>query len=109
MGVKVLQVAFRADPGPGAGRSISWVAWGAMVLWVSGLLPLMLEELDESHWKVGDATMSLRTIEEQSDGRRGADPDAVVSSRPSGRPAAAGRVRRRLSLHARPSSRHAAR
>ena len=25
-------------------RSISWVAWGAMVLWVSGLLPLMLGE-----------------------------------------------------------------
>ena len=43
-------------------RSISWVAWGAMVLWVSGLLPLVLEELDQIHWKVGGSTMSVRTV-----------------------------------------------
>lgn len=67
MGVKVLQVAFRETPLVRVlERSISWVAWGAMVLWVSGLLPLMLEELDQIHWKVGDATMSLRTLIEGS-------------------------------------------
>ena len=45
MGVKVLQVAFRETPLVRVlERSISWVAWGAMVLWVSGLLPLMRDE-----------------------------------------------------------------
>src|SRR3989344_6063556 len=45
IGVKVLQVAY-----PDAAwvrpieRSISWLAWLGMVLWVTGLLPLVLEE-----------------------------------------------------------------
>ena len=33
-----------------------------MVLWVSGLLPVLLEELDQIHWKIGGATLSLRTV-----------------------------------------------
>jgi len=33
-----------------------------MVLWVTGLLPLVLEELDQIHWKVGGATLSVRTM-----------------------------------------------
>ncbi|MCY7307938.1 MAG: mechanosensitive ion channel [Rhodoferax sp.] len=43
-------------------RSISWIAWGAVVLWVSGLLPLLLDELDQIHWKVGGSSMSVRTL-----------------------------------------------
>ena len=43
-------------------RSISWMAWLGMVLWVTGLLPLVLDELDQIHWKVGGATLSVRTI-----------------------------------------------
>lgn len=63
IGVKVLQVAY-----PDAAwvrpieRSISWMAWLGMVLWVTGLLPLVLDELDQIHWKVGGATLSVRTI-----------------------------------------------
>lgn len=63
IGVKVLDVTF-----PGAAwvrpleRSISWVAWGAMVLWVSGLLPIILAEMDQISWKVGNAQLSLRTL-----------------------------------------------
>lgn len=63
IGVKVLQVAY-----PDAAwvrpieRSISWVAWLGMVLWVTGLLPLVLDELDQIHWKVGGATLSVRTM-----------------------------------------------
>ena len=63
IGVKVLQAAF-----PQAGwvrpieRSISWLAWLAMVLWVTGLLPLVLQELDGIKWKVGSTTLSVRTI-----------------------------------------------
>jgi small-conductance mechanosensitive channel len=67
VGVKVLQVAFRETPAVRVlERSISWIAWIAMVLWVSGLLPLILEELDLIHWKVGGATMSVRTLIEGS-------------------------------------------
>ncbi len=63
VGVKVLQAAFQDAPLVRLmERSISWVAWGAMVLWVSGLLPLVLEELDQIHWKVGGSTMSVRTV-----------------------------------------------
>lgn len=63
IGVKVLQVAY-----PDAAwvrpieRSISWMAWLGMVLWVTGLLPLVLDELDQIHWKVGGATLSVRTL-----------------------------------------------
>ena len=67
VGVKVLQVAFRETPVVRVlERSISWAAWLAMVLWVSGLLPLMLEELDQIHWKVGGTSMSVRTLIEGS-------------------------------------------
>lgn len=63
LGVKVLQVVFVDAPLVRIlERSISWLAWLAMVLWVSGLLPLVLEELDDIRWKVGDATISVRTL-----------------------------------------------
>jgi small-conductance mechanosensitive channel len=63
MGVKVLQVAFKDAPVVRAlERTFSWVAWIAVVLWVSGLLPIILEELDGIKWKVGDSTLSVRTI-----------------------------------------------
>lgn len=63
LGVKILQVVFVDAPLVRMlERSISWVAWVAMVLWVSGLLPLVLEELDDIRWKVGDATLSVRTM-----------------------------------------------
>jgi small-conductance mechanosensitive channel len=34
----------------------------AMVLWVTGLLPLVLQELDEIKWTVGSTTLSVRTL-----------------------------------------------
>jgi small-conductance mechanosensitive channel len=62
-GVKVLQAAFKETPMVRAlERSISWLAWLAMVLWVSGLLPLILEELDQITWKVGGSVLSVRTM-----------------------------------------------
>ncbi len=33
-----------------------------MVLWVTGLLPLVLQELDKISWKVGASTLSVRTM-----------------------------------------------
>lgn len=63
MGVKVLQAAFKDTPAVRLlERSISWVAWAAMVLWVSGLLPLVMEELDQISWKIGSSTLSVRNI-----------------------------------------------
>lgn len=63
LGVKVLQAAFQNAPLVRlAERYFSWLAWAAMVLWVSDLLPLVLEELDQIHWKVGGTTLSIRTM-----------------------------------------------
>jgi small-conductance mechanosensitive channel len=63
MGVKVLQAAFNDTPLIRLlERSISWIAWVAMVLWVSGLLPLVMEELDQISWSVGGASLSVRKI-----------------------------------------------
>jgi small-conductance mechanosensitive channel len=58
-----LQAAFQQTPVVRLlERSISWLAWLAMVLWVSGLLPVVLEELDQISWKVGGSAMSVRTM-----------------------------------------------
>jgi small-conductance mechanosensitive channel len=62
-GVKVLQAAFSSAPWVRVmERTISWLAWGFMVLWVSGLLPIVLEEMEQITWKMGASTVSLRTL-----------------------------------------------
>jgi small-conductance mechanosensitive channel len=63
LGVKVLQLAFASAPWVRVvERSISWLAWIAMVLWVSGLLPVVLAELDQITWNVGGSQLSVRTL-----------------------------------------------
>jgi len=63
VGVKVLQVAFSdARWLRPVERSLSWFAWFVMVLWVSGLLPVVLHELDQISWKVGGSELSVRTL-----------------------------------------------
>lgn len=63
VGVKVLQASFTDAPWvKPLEQTISWVAWLAMVLWVSGLLPVILNELDLITWKVGGTTLSVRTL-----------------------------------------------
>jgi small-conductance mechanosensitive channel len=63
IGVRVLRVAF-----PASGtvrvveRSISWFVWGLLVLWLTGLLPLVMEQLESVHWKVGGVDVSLRSL-----------------------------------------------
>lgn len=60
-GSKVLQVAFSDASWVRAWeQTISWMAWIAMVLWVSGLLPVLLNELDQIGWKVGNSTLTVR-------------------------------------------------
>ena len=63
LGVKVLQATFKqASWVRPVERSLSWMAWGAVVLWLTGLLPLILDELDQIQWKVGTSHLSLRTL-----------------------------------------------
>ena len=63
LGVKVLQVAFGQQTFVRVmERTISWLAWIAVVLWITGVLPLLLEELDRIQWKVGGAPISVRTL-----------------------------------------------
>lgn len=67
LGVKVLQAAFTETPLIRLlERTISWLVWLAMVLWVSGLLPLLMEELDQISWRVGGTQLSVRKIIEGS-------------------------------------------
>lgn len=62
-GVKVLQVAFaQAQWVRALEQTLSWVAWVAMVMWVSGLLPMVLNELDQISWKVGGSQLSVLNI-----------------------------------------------
>ena len=34
-------------------RSVSWIAWLGLVGWVTGLLPVLLDELDQIRWALG--------------------------------------------------------
>ena len=61
--VRVLRVAFPASRAVRVlERTLSWLVWGVLVLWLSGLLPLVLRELDDIHWKVGGVDVSVRSL-----------------------------------------------
>ena len=45
-------------------RSISWLAWLAVVLWVTGVLPSILAAMDQVSWNVGSLHMTLRNVVE---------------------------------------------
>jgi small-conductance mechanosensitive channel len=47
-------------------RSFSWLAWIAVAMWITGLLPLILNELDDIKWKMGTAQVSVRNVIEGS-------------------------------------------
>jgi small-conductance mechanosensitive channel len=47
-------------------RSISWVAWAAVVLWVVGVLPIVLDAMDQVSWKIGSTPLTLRNMVEGS-------------------------------------------
>ena len=67
LSVKVLQATFPSAPMMRVlERSVSWLAWALMVLWVSGLLPVILDELDQIKWKIGGSMLSVRTLLEGS-------------------------------------------
>ncbi len=43
-------------------RSLSWVVWLAVVLWITGVLPVLLQELDQITWKIGSTRISVRNL-----------------------------------------------
>jgi small-conductance mechanosensitive channel len=61
-----VRVLHRAFPASGFMRAVerwvSWVAWLAVALWITGLLPLMLTELDAIQWKIGSTRVSVRNL-----------------------------------------------
>ncbi|MFZ2986527.1 mechanosensitive ion channel family protein [Ideonella sp.] len=63
LSVRVLTAAFPQSPLlRQIERTISWLAWLAMVGWITGVLPQVLEELDQIHWQLGKSTISIRTM-----------------------------------------------
>jgi small-conductance mechanosensitive channel len=63
--VRVMRVAFpKSGLVRAVEKTVSWMAWGGVVLWITGVLPSFIDALDDVHWKMGSGTMSLATIRE---------------------------------------------
>jgi small-conductance mechanosensitive channel len=63
MSVRVLSAAFPASRVVRvAERTISWLAWLTVVAWITGVLPVVLEELDGIQFKLGGAHVSVRNV-----------------------------------------------
>jgi small-conductance mechanosensitive channel len=45
-------------------RTVSWLVWIGLVLWFTGLMSLMLDEMEQIHWRIGGANVSLRSMVE---------------------------------------------
>ncbi|MGP1630064.1 MAG: mechanosensitive ion channel family protein, partial [Giesbergeria sp.] len=43
-------------------RTLSWLAWGATALWVTGVLPRVMDALGRIRWKMGSSVISVRSI-----------------------------------------------
>jgi small-conductance mechanosensitive channel len=65
LSVRVLGATFPNTPWVrSVERSISWLAWIAVILWVTGIFPLMLDAMDDVRWKVGATPITLRNVVE---------------------------------------------
>jgi small-conductance mechanosensitive channel len=63
--VRVLGAAFPASSAIRAiERTVSWLAWIAVVLWITGVLPMVMQELDTVTWTLGTTRISLRNVVE---------------------------------------------
>jgi len=45
-------------------RTVSWLVWVGLVLWFTGLMSLLLDEMEQVHWRIGGANVSLRSMVE---------------------------------------------
>jgi small-conductance mechanosensitive channel len=65
LGVRVLRVAFPASQTVRViERTLSWGVWLWLALWLTGLLPTVLKQLESVHWTVGNSQVSLRSLVE---------------------------------------------
>lgn len=65
--VKVLRVAFpKSQTVRVVERTVSWLAWIVTVLWVTGVMPMVMGELEGITWKIGATQVSLRNLIEGS-------------------------------------------
>lgn len=65
--VRVLQAAFpNSHLMRVVERSFSWGAWVVVVLWITGVMPWLLDEMDAISWKVGATQLTLRNVIEGS-------------------------------------------
>ncbi|MBT9598709.1 MAG: mechanosensitive ion channel [Vitreoscilla sp.] len=63
LSVRVLSAAFPASRVVRvAERTISWLAWLTVVAWITGVLPVLLDELDTIQFKLGGAHVSVRNV-----------------------------------------------
>ncbi len=63
--VRVLHAAYPASALVRAfERTLSWGVWIAAVLWISGLLPLVLAEMEAVSWSIGGSPVTLRSLVE---------------------------------------------
>ena len=63
LGVRVLRVAFpQSRVVRVLERTLSWLVWLWLALWLTGLLPAVLTEMEDVHWKVGGAKVTLRSL-----------------------------------------------
>ncbi len=61
--VRVLRASFPTSPLVRmVERSLSWVVWLGLVLWITGVLPVVLQELDGITWSFGGTRISLRNL-----------------------------------------------
>ena len=40
-------------------RTVSWMVWGGLVLWLTGALPFVMEEMEGVQWRIGGGTVTL--------------------------------------------------
>ena len=63
LSVRVMRVAFpQSNFVRRMERTVSWLVWIGLVLWIIGVLPLLIDELGALHWRVGGVDMSVLTL-----------------------------------------------
>ena len=63
LGVRVLRAAYpEVHAVRVLERTLSWLVWIGAVLWISGLLPVLLEEAEGVSWRVGGTPLTLRAL-----------------------------------------------
>ena len=61
--VRVMRVAFpKSQIVRAVEKTVSWLAWAGVVLWITGVLPSVIDALDDISWKMGNGKMSLATL-----------------------------------------------